>query len=631
MATSVNSTSSTTSLLTAKTGIGGLVSGMSTDDLVESLTLASRTKVAKQDQLVQSMEWKQTAYRTVSKAVKEFQTKYLDILSNTNMRSESFYNTINATSTSSKISVSGTSSANEGTLTIGAITQLATKQTVTGIGAATSPIQGVLANTTPEDLTSLLTNIDGKSIKLTLDGKVKTITFNKADAENPDFQTAFQNAVDTAFGVTSANRTIVVTVTAGQLGLTSPGSQLTVSALNGDIDTLNSLGLKDGQSNKLTTSKSLGDLGFAKELTDGVDTFKTTINGVKFEFNRTDSLSTVMSRINSGSAGVAISYSSITDKFSMIATNSGIGNNIVITEPETQGNLMGAFGLTGATGAVVDPGKNAKLTVNDVEISRSSNDIEIDGVKISLLATNGALTEDKISITMKPDGSKLLEPIKSFVADYNTMIDLINSLVKENKDSAYSPLTDTQKETMTEKQIETWETKAKAGLLSGDNLLRGIASQMQTMIYGSAVKGGISLYDMGITSAGYSENGKLVIDDAKLKTALETKGSAIKELFTTADTGLANKLNSIITAATKTSGAQGSRGSLIEMAGYGSTMSDTENNITANIEKENKAKTKLETRLKAEETRYWAQFTAMETALSNLNAQSAMLTQFSAG
>jgi len=67
------------------------------------------------------------------------------------------------------------------------------------------------------------------------------------------------------------------------------------------------------------------------------------------------------------------------------------------------------------------------------------------------------------------------------------------------------------------------------------------------------------------------------------------------------------------------------------MAGYELTMSDKENNITKNIETENKNKTKLETRLKDEETRLWAKFTAMESALSSMNNQSAMLTKFSTG
>ena len=67
-------TSSTTSLLSAKTGMGGLVSGMDIDELVSSLTATSREKILKQEQNIQKFQWKQESYRTISSALKEFQT-----------------------------------------------------------------------------------------------------------------------------------------------------------------------------------------------------------------------------------------------------------------------------------------------------------------------------------------------------------------------------------------------------------------------------------------------------------------------------------------------------------------------------------------------------------------------------
>ncbi|MDD4121419.1 MAG: flagellar cap protein FliD N-terminal domain-containing protein [Eubacteriales bacterium] len=124
---SVNSSTSasTTSLLTAKTGIGGLVSGMDIDELVESLSSSSRQKILKQQQNVQKLEWKQTAYRSVTTALKEFQGKYLDVLSKTNFRSESFFNTLNAVSSSDKIKVDAASGASAGSITINSVTKLA--------------------------------------------------------------------------------------------------------------------------------------------------------------------------------------------------------------------------------------------------------------------------------------------------------------------------------------------------------------------------------------------------------------------------------------------------------------------------------------------------------------------------
>jgi flagellar hook-associated protein 2 len=386
------------------------------------------------------------------------------------------------------------------------------------------------------------------------------------------------------------------------------------------------LGFSDGQTDRLTLSSTLSSLPFAKTL-DAGGQFNFKINNVDFSFSSTDSLSTVISRINNSDAGVTLGYSSITDKFSLTAEETGAGDNIQITQ--STGNLMNVLGLAGTenTDMITTAGKNAELTVNGQSIVRTSNSIEVNGVKIELLNKS----DDAITVNMKEDATSLKDTIKSFVTDYNNMIESMNKLYKEKADSDYPPLTDEQKSSMSETEISNWETKAKVGLLEGDSIIKGITSKMQSLMYSSAVSGGISLYDMGITSAGYTENGKLQIDDAKLTTALETKGSQIKELFTTSSTGLANKLNDVITGAVKTSGAKGTRGSLIEAAGYEATTSDTENSITENITKTNKVITSLKDKLKDEETYYWNKFSALETALSQLNSQSSMLSQFSSG
>ncbi|AFA49224.1 flagellar filament capping protein FliD [Acetobacterium woodii] len=633
MSTSVNSTTSTTSSLSAKTGMAGLISGLDTDTLVENLTSSSRSKIAKQQQSVQKMEWKQTAYRNVSKALKEFQSKYLDVLSTTNFRSASAFNTVAASTTSTKLSVASTSAANTGSITITNVTQLATNQTITGTNGATTPLTGTAA----ADISGLLSDITNgsKSFLLKLDGQVRTITLDAdfvtaAGTNGVDFQTALQDKIDSAFGEKSGGGSVVdVSLVDGKLGFSASGSQLTVNALNSDSATLTKLGLTDGQTDRLDTYKTLADLSLATSATAVDGEFKFSINGKAFSFKTTDSLSSVMSKVNSSDAGVTMSYSSITDKFTLTSTKSGAGENIVVTDNEANG-LMKAFGLAGVEGVdkVTTAGQNAELTVNGQAIVRTSNSIEVDGVKIDLLATTD--TDEELKISMKTDASSLKDTIKNFVEDYNTMIDLMNGLVKENVDSDYPPLTEQQKGDMTEKQIEAWEAKAKVGLLKGDNVLKGITSKMQSLMYSSATSGGISLYNMGISSAGYTENGKLKIDDEKLVTALETKGAEIKELFSTDTTGLGDRLNDIINGAVKTSGVKGTRGSLIELAGYESTLSNTENSITSSITKTNKSITKLKAELKSQESYYWNKFSALETALQQLNSQSAMITSFGA-
>jgi flagellar hook-associated protein 2 len=138
----------------------------------------------------------------------------------------------------------------------------------------------------------------------------------------------------------------------------------------------------------------------------------------------------------------------------------------------------------------------------------------------------------------------------------------------------------------------------------------------------------VSLSTFGITSAGYNENGKLKLDEDKLQKALAANPQGFQNLFT-AEKGLSNTLNGLITEAIKTSGPKGTRGYLTEMAGVSSTLSDTQNSLADKIKASNDMIRKLKDRLEKEETRLWSRFTAMEKAIQQLNNQSSYISQFS--
>ncbi len=622
--TLVNSTSSSVrSNLTAKTGIGGLVSGMDIDSIVENMTASSRQKILKQQQRVQKLEWKRTAYRSVSASLKAFQSTYLDVLSKTNLRSTSFFNPVEVSSSSTAVTVSSTASANPGKIMIDSITQLATNQTLTGKSGISGSLTGANITATQSDL---LLALKDNTIMIDLDGKEKAITFDQTfldDMTNNGMETAFQNALDKAFGKNGTESLISVDYTSDQLTLSAPGSRITVYSVGEDNDAAREiLGFTSGQSNKVKTGAALDKLSLETPL-NVQDSYEVTINSVDFKFEKGDTLSSVINRINSSNAGVTISYSSITDQFSMTAKDGGTGDNIVISE--TSGNLMSALGLTSASGAVMTDGQNAILKVNGQDIVRTSNDFVVDGVNITLQETSATA----ITLTKTNNGDSLIEPIMKFVEDYNTMIDAMNTLTTEKVYSDYQPLSDEQKKDMTETEIKKWEDKAKSGLLRNDYKLNNISSKMHSIMTSFSING-VSLNTIGISSAGWYENGKLQIDEDKLKAALNSKGSEIRELFTS-EKGIGNSLNTIIDDAIRTTGKKGSRGSLVEVAGIASTRSDTENDITSSIDRTNKTIKTLQSRLKNEESRLWKKFTAMETAIQRLNSQGSVLSQFSIG
>lgn len=142
------------------------------------------------------------------------------------------------------------------------------------------------------------------------------------------------------------------------------------------------------------------------------------------------------------------------------------------------------------------------------------------------------------------------------------------------------------------------------------------------------------------TSSSYSDNGKLELDESKLRSALATNPENVEKLFTsTAGTnadgtvsynGLATNLKSVIFKYSNPLGSSESKGVLIRKAGSShSVMSLTDNEIYSQLQEINKMISNLQDRLQSERDRYISQFTSLETLISQMNSQSGWLSSFS--
>jgi flagellar hook-associated protein 2 len=667
--------------LTTKTGIGGLASGMSTDELIEKMTALSRQRITQQEQSVQKLLWKQDAYRSVTKSLMEFRTKYLDILSPTNFKSSSLFSTIRASVDESVTAFTATAAAGaaSGSMYVNKIEQLATSYTYTSADAVSKPLEGsfdAAAALAAMDVDDIKAGNSFRTFSVTLDGQQKTIFINKeffeaADAHvaatpgATDFdgvQYALQNAMDLAFNgkstadleaadPTLATRRVTVNYedASGGQGYvkfsTAASSRLTVNATSSssrDLQTLELFGLSDGQSNRLNLDTELKNLGSSlagglAAPANGDGKYIFNINGAIIEARETESLRSLMDKVNSSKAGVTMSYSELTDKFTITAKETGSAATHYIAETTGGGNIMAALGLGNQAGSntVFTAGQNAVAYINGQRVERSTNDFTVDNVRFSLKetydpnsyvpGTSANTTGAEISLRSDPDD--LFNAIKGFVEDYNTMIDFMKNLTKEKAYSDYEPLTDAQRAEMTEGQIKQWEEKAKSGILLNDSLVNKIANNLQNTLLSTV--NGFGLFSLGIQSSGWQDNGKLKIaDESALKEILNTRSDEVRNLFTNATNGIAVKMDKILDDAVKTNGVQGARGSLVEMAGYLGTRSDTENTINDQISSYNTRIDSFKLQLQQEESRLWAQFTAMETALSKLNNQNSILSQY---
>lgn len=337
----------------------------------------------------------------------------------------------------------------------------------------------------------------------------------------------------------------------------------------------------------------------------------------------------VMKEVNSANIGVTMSYDSINGRFMLSTSSTGKGASIQIND-DVNNTANGLFKLS--TPAVVT-GSNAVVQVNGVELEFENNAFEFNGVRFDLKG----VSTSTVSVTVARDTSNIVEQIKSFVEQYNSLVDSVNGMVKAVPNRNYSPLTEEQKEAMTEKQIDLWESKAKVGLLYRDDILQGTLASLRSALINkvSGLKEEMNtLSDIGISFKAYSKDsvnelGKLELDEVKLQEAVTKDPEGVMELFTKSsqldpkdknyqsEIGYAERLYTTLTTQIN---------KIIKRIGSG-TVSDAVDGsqFGERIDSINDRMSVLEVRLRTIEDRYYKQFTAMELALQKLNDKGSWL------
>ena len=380
-----------------------------------------------------------------------------------------------------------------------------------------------------------------------------------------------------------------------------------------------------------TTGDASTNLSDSLGMAAGEQTFKLNVyekgvmteKSIKFD-PATTSLNQLVSKVNSSDFGVTMFYDDATKKISIANKSGGDsgGAEVVATDLATQ-DLFGKLGFTDTTN-LADGGENAVLSVNGMAITRTSNQFSINGFTVNLKAT----TTTGITLTSSSDIDSMVDKVKEFVSKYNELISGMNDQLKEKKYRDFPPLTDEQRKDMSEKEQELWDEKAKSGMLKNDSILRSGLGEMRTSLYGRVDGIGDNIIDtlaeMGITtSSNYSDGGKLVINEDKLRKALTDNPDQVVTTLTNSGTktttedtrGIVQRLRESMNTLTAN----------IEKKAGKTSSTDQQYNIGKSLISTNESIRNFENRLKDIETRYWRQFTAMEKAISQANQQSAFL------
>ncbi|QYK03965.1 flagellar filament capping protein FliD [Shewanella zhangzhouensis] len=309
-----------------------------------------------------------------------------------------------------------------------------------------------------------------------------------------------------------------------------------------------------------------------------------TVNGESFgvDVDAADDLNAIAKKINDASDNKGVIATVITsDAGSRLVFSSeetGTANQVSVTATDTSGTGLNDM-FNGANLSELQAAQDAILYVDNQKITSSSNEVKgaITGVTLEL--TKADIGEVG-TLTISQDDEAVKANVTGFVDAYNALLDSINKLSSYDADNK------------------------KAAALQGDSMIRSLESQLRKMISERVDVNGetVALYDMGIKTDRY---GKLEIDSAKLDKAIAEDMSSLEGLFSTTDTGLANRLSDLASTYTKAGGVI-------------STRNDTYNSEKQRLDDQREAFTR---KMDALEARLFKQFNAMDLVVASLNQQ----------
>jgi flagellar hook-associated protein 2 len=216
-----------------------------------------------------------------------------------------------------------------------------------------------------------------------------------------------------------------------------------------------------------------------------------------------------------------------------------------------------------------------------------------------------------------------MDKITQFVDAYNTLIGDLQGKLDEEVHRAYDPLTDEERESLSDSQQEKWEEMAKSGMLRNDINVSSLLNTMRTAFYTDVDGVGKAPADIGLCTGAYYQKGMIIIDEDALRSALENNPDEVVSMFTKQSdaedltekfngSGLAARISDAFLQYTEQTTS-------VSIDSLERQIGDAEDRID-----------QLMDRMTQKEDALWKKFTAMETALSTMNSQSGWLQSLSA-
>lgn len=606
-------------------GLSG--SGMDIDQMVKDLMKARRASYDKVWQKKTQVEWKKQDINTIYTLAEDFRNKTI-----ADFKKQTTLSPKQVTSTNETVA-SATANADAANVSHSLIVQqladgvkLSSSDSITASGKTKGTLAQQFDGIT--DTTEFNLTINGKTVavkgSMTLNEVVSNI--NKAGA---DVKANYDATLDRFYLVSNKTGSAAVinfdgTDSAGQDFLFD---KLKIGSSNAN---LSSLGMTSQKAATGSTSSDSVEDAFGITGSFNITIKKTAADGTVTPYtvavDASASIDTMLDDLNDKLGVGAATFDAATGRITIKSVDINNGWSV---------EGLDQFGMN----QLIQNGQDAIIKLDGVTLRQSSNTFTVSGVTYTLKSTSfvdSANNPIPTNIGVQPDIDKTIANVQSFVDSYNTFMALIQKELKEDKYSDFAPLTDAQKADMKDSEIKAWEEKAKSGSLRRDPILTQMATNLR-MSFTEPIKGLTGKYqsavDIGIGTGKYFDDdgnittesangGKIYVDTEDLRKALEEDPDVVFKIFgTPGDTqnteGVANRLyDQMFTSLNRLKTEAGTP-----------NVTDTTSNLAKSIASYKDQLYDMSDRLSQIEARYYKQFDAMETALSNLSKQSAWLSQ----
>ncbi|ODN30888.1 flagellar filament capping protein FliD [Fervidobacterium thailandense] len=566
-----------------KIQIGGAVSGLDTASIIEKLLEVEAIPLQRLNEKFLKYSNLQKAYKNVSEKIREF----YNFLGNFSLQANLIPKT--ASVSSSVLSASATAAAVDGSYLIN----------VESVATNSNFIGGIFAKSVTEE--SQLSELNTRyvpmngTVRVRVGNLERTFDYSTTDTVGDvaaKLESTLSDLGVTAFVKFQDGRLIIEANTAFQISNVS-GNFTFLFRLNDSY-----VRYVDGKY-ILESSGHVGAFSSFKTLSDlGINEDKTlTINGKEITLAKGDSISKVVSKINSLLNDVSAHYD---DKYGrLVLVSKKTGDELISVSGDS--DIMQVLGLSEGTFNI---GSVARLTVtfngySETVVSKS-NSVMYKGLTLNLSGTG------QTTVTVSTDVDAIVNKVKDFVNKWNELTDFLYKKLTEDKVKG-------------KKEDEMSEEEKLQGLLKNDSYLRRIFDRFRNFLYQSV--NGVKLADLGIVSGdrgkGFTNTmrGKLELDEDKLKKFIETNGTdAVWKFFgsTEGDKGFGLRLKDFTFDLTKFNGEI-----------------DTVAGMNGRLEREKRILSKrmvaMMQYIEKKEQMLWQKYSALESALSKLAAQGSFM------